>query len=109
MSNQVWIPINPTQYESEYWVVYRDVQRRELLEWINERNIPHTYEFIKCLYEGIHTHVLNFEKSSDAVLFKLTFGGVKPVVRSHSLSYKQFLQSEIAKKYGSKAGSRFQK
>lgn len=88
--HRVWVPISPTQFESADWVVIMREARVEITTWIEDQGLRQgydcLYDFVKCLYKGIHCHVLHFENPSHAVLFKLRFGGVAPVVRSQGSS-----------------------
>jgi len=88
MKYEIWIPISPTQYDSAEWVSIRDVERGEMKIWCMENGIQlgsdYHYQFVKCLHDGIHCHVFNFEKADHAVLFKLRFGGMAPNVRPRS-------------------------
>ena len=82
----LFVPISPTQYESFDWVIRRNVAKGEYIIWLTENQYPFSYEFIKCLHEGIHCHVFNFENTDHAMLFKLRFGGITKHVQSRSPS-----------------------
>ena len=90
MTYEVWIPISPTQYESAEWVVVKNAAREDMNNWCAYQGWiigpDYTYQFVKCLYKGIHTHVFNFEKADHAVLFKLRFGGMAPCSNMKCLS-----------------------
>lgn len=79
MHHVILTPISPTHYESEYWNVYRNIRRREILLWCEDLGLTEgqdfKYEFMKCVVDGDHAHVLSFDKISNAVLYKLTWGG----------------------------------
>lgn len=80
MSYDVWLPMETTFWEDEFWVSKRDAKLAEYCAWLIGRGItpPEDYEylFLKSAYKSNHVHIFEFAKASDAVLFKLTFGGV---------------------------------
>ena len=72
----VYIAISPTQYESWDWVLLNDQSFKRYCDWFLERKIEYDYEFVKCLIDGVHCHVFGFNDYRDALLFKLTWGGL---------------------------------